>query len=270
MRMAARLVALAVLAASGAAGAAPAGDLALIDAAIKAGRLVQAQAMLDLLPADEPDVANVAVLRAQLLLAQGQFPEAEQAFGKLAATAGEDCRVVAGLGIASAEARHAERAIPLLQGAAARCPPDWRIWSELGRAYTAARRWDDGKEAYDHALALDGPRPALLNDMAVSLLMQRRYQEAKALLQQALAAAPGDMLFTNNLDIAAAAIGEAPIRNRGDDPARWAERLSNAGYAALLAGRTDDARAWLSQSVAAAPVFPPRTAALLSSLEPRK
>ena len=42
------------------------------------------------------------------------------------------------------------------------------------------------------------------------------------------------------------------------------------GLAALLAGRPDDARAWLSQSVAAAPVYSPRTAAILASLEPRK
>ena len=106
--------------------------------------------------------------------------------------------------------------------------------------------------------------------MAVSLLMQRRWPEAKALLEQAYAADPGDLRFANNLDIAAASMGQAPVRAQGDDAARWAERLANAGYAALLAGRPDDARAWLSQSVAAAPVYSPRTAAILASLEPRK
>lgn len=270
MTAAARLVALAMLLSAGTATAAAPDDLALVDAAIRGGRLVQAQAMLDLLPAGAPDTLDVAVLRAQLLLAQGRYADAEQAFGKLATTATEDCRVIAGLGTAAAESRHTDRAIAQLQAAAARCAPDWRVWSELGRAYAAARRWDDSKAAYDHALALDGPRPALLNDMAIALLMQRRYAEAKASLLQAVAAAPGDLRFANNLDIAAASLGEAPVRARGDDAGRWAERLSNAGYAALLAGRTDDARAWLSQSVAAAPVYAPRTAAMLSSLEPRR
>jgi len=270
MTTAFRLIALATLLASGTAAASPPDDLALVDAAIKSGRLVQAQTMIDLLPADQAALPDVAVLRAQLLLAQGQYDEAEQAFGKLSATVGGDCRVVAGLGTAAAELHHADRAIPLLQDAVARCAPDWRSWSELGRAYTSARRWDDSKAAYDRALGLDGPRASLLNDMAVSLLMQRRYPEAKALLLQALATAPGDARIINNVDIAAASSGEAPVRARGDDAARWAERLSNAGYAALLAGRADDARAWLSQSAAAAPVYSARTAAILSSLEPRK
>ena len=246
------------------------GDLALVDAAIKSGRLVQAQTMLDLLPADQKEATDVAILRAQLLLAQGQYEGAEQAFDKLATAAGSDCRVITGLGIAAGELRHTDRAIPLLQDAAARCMPDWRLWSELGGAYSWTRRWDESKAAYARALALDGPRAALLNDMAVSLLMQRRWPEAKALLEQAYAADPGDLRFANNLDIAAASMGQAPVRAQGDDAARWAERLANAGYAALLAGRPDDARAWLSQSVAAAPVYSPRTAAILASLEPRK
>lgn len=263
-----RLLAPAALLAAGMAP--PPDDLALIDAAIKSGRLVQAQAMLDLMPADQTGAADVAILRAELLLAQDQYGAAEQAFGKLAAAAGTDCRVTAGLGIATAELRHTDRAIPLLQDAAARCAVDWRVWSELGRAYSGARRWDESKAAYDHALALNGPRGPLFNDMAVSMLIQRRWSDAKTLLEQALAADPGDERFANNLDIAAASMGEAPVRARGEDAARWAERLANAGYAALLAGRPDDARAWLSQSVAAAPVYSPRTAALLASLEPRK
>ena len=263
------LLAPAIMFASGVAAAA-ADDLSLVDAAIKSGRLVQAQTMLDLLPADQAGATDVAILRAQLLLAQDQFAAAEEAFGKLAGSAGSDCRVTAGLGIAAGELRHTDRAIPLLQDAAARCKADWRLWSELGRAYSWARRWDDSKAAYDRALALGGPRTALLNDMAVSLLMQRRWPDARALLEQALAAEPGDLRFANNLDIAAASMGQAPVRARGDDDARWAERLANAGYAALLAGRRDDARAWLSQSVAAAPVYSPRTAAMLASLEPGK
>ena len=118
------------------------GDLALVDAAIKSGRLVQAQTMLDLLPADQKEATDVAILRAQLLLAQGQYEGAEQAFDKLATAAGSDCRVITGLGIAAGELRHTDRAIPLLQDAAARCMPDWRLWSELGRAYSWTRRWD--------------------------------------------------------------------------------------------------------------------------------
>lgn len=265
-----RLLSLAALVLSGAAAASPSGDLALIDAAIKAGRLVQAQAMLDLLPSSKPGTGEVAVLRAQLLLAQGQYASAQRAFAGLVTTASDDCRVIAGLGTAAAEMRQTAQAISYLRSATERCPPDARTWSELGRAFASGARWDDSKAAYDRALALGGRVPSLLNDIAVSLLMQRRYAEAKALLQEARGAAPGDTRIANNLDIAAASMGEAPVRAAGEDAARWAERLSNAGYAALLAGRTGDARAWLSQSIAAAPVYPTGTANILSSLEPRQ
>lgn len=265
-----RLLSLAALLACGATAAAPPDDLALVDAAIRSGRLVQAQTMLDLLSDAKSDTFEVAVLRAQLMLAQGQYAEAERAFGKLAATPSDDCRVVAGLGSAAAALRHTEVALGKLQDATARCPADWRLWADLGHAYDSGARWNDSKAAYERASALNGPRASLLNDMAVSLLMQHRYSEARALLQQALAADPNDRRIANNLDIAAASMGEAPVRRRGEDAARWAERLSNAGYAASLAGRSDDARAWLTQSIAAAPIYPAATANILSSLGPQK
>jgi Flp pilus assembly protein TadD len=265
-----RLLSLAALLACGAASAAPPDDLALVDAAIRGGRLVQAQTMLDLLPEASSDTFDVAVLRAQLMLAKGQYAEAESAFAKLAATPSQDCRVVAGLGSAAAALRHTDIALARLQDATARCPADWRLWADLGHAFDSGARWNDSKAAYERASALGAPSASLLNDMAVSLLMQHRYPEARALLQQALAADPDDRRVANNFDIAAASMGEPPVRRRGEDAARWAERLSNAGYAASLAGRSDDARAWLTQSIAAAPIYPATTAKLLSSLEPQK
>jgi len=265
-----RLLSLAALLACGAASAAPPDDLALVDAAIRGGRLVQAQTMLDLLPEASSNTFDVAVLRAQLMLAQGQYAEAESAFAKLAATPSQDCRVVAGLGSAAAALRHTDIALARLQDATARCPADWRLWADLGHAYDSGARWNDSRAAYERASALGAPSASLLNDMAVSLLMQHRYPEARALLQQALAADPDDRRVANNFDIAAASMGEPPVRRRGEDAARWAERLSNAGYAASLAGRSDDARAWLTQSIAAAPIYPATTAKLLSSLEPQK
>lgn len=265
-----RLLTLAALFACGTASAAPPDDLALVDAAIRSGRLVQAQTMIDLLPDTESGTFDVAVLRAQLMLAQGQYADAERAFAKLAATPSDDCRVVAGLGGAAAAMRHIEVALAQLRDATARCPADWRPWADLGHTYDVEARWTDSKAAYERALALNAPRASLLNDMAVSLMMQRRYAEATALLRQALAADPDDRRVANNLDIAAASMGEPPVRARGEDAARWAERLSNAGYAASLAGRNDDARAWLTQAIAAAPIYPATTANILSSLGPQK
>ncbi|WEK42502.1 MAG: hypothetical protein P0Y64_14045 [Candidatus Sphingomonas colombiensis] len=260
------LQAFAALSVSGTALASTADDLPLIEAAVRSGRLVQAQTMLERLPADMPQTRELAVIRAQLTLAQGQYAEAEQAFIALAGEEGGDCRVVAGLGASAVAREHADRAIAYMEKAVEKCLPDWRIWSGLGRAYDLRARWSDSGLAYNRAITIGGRAPALLNDLAVSLLKQRRYAEAKALLEQAFAADPANLRFANNLDIAAAAMGEQPVRRKTDNAARWAERLSNAGYAALLAGRRGDARAWLSQSVAAAPIYPEKTAKILASL----
>jgi len=158
--LAVRLLSLAALFACGTASAAPPDDLALVDAAIRGGRLVQAQTMLDLLPDAQSGTFDVAVLRAQLMLAQGQYAEAERAFGKLAATPSDDCRVVAGLGSAAAAMRHTKAALARLQDATTRCPADWRLWADLGHAYDSGARWNDSKAAYERASALGAPPSA--------------------------------------------------------------------------------------------------------------
>ena len=52
--------------------------------------------------------------------------------------------------------------------------------------------------------------------------------------------------------------------------ARSIAPLAKLRTAMTLAGRSDDARAWLTQSIAAAPIYPAATANILSSLGPQK
>jgi Tfp pilus assembly protein PilF len=104
-----------------------------------------------------------------------------------------------------------------------------------------AGRWDRSADAYAHAIAITRDDPALLNNAGVSLMRQKRFAEAIRLFQQVLLLDPENERARNNLDIARVAGGERPSFDAEEGSLRRAERLNNAGYAALLAG--DDAAA---------------------------
>jgi Flp pilus assembly protein TadD len=264
-----RLFVLAAAAILTTAASAPTDDLPLIAAAIRSGRLIQADLMLLRIPAASSgdNSPEVDILRAQLALAQGRDQEAKSRFDTLAPRMLDDCRVLVGGGIAESSLGNADVAIMRLERAAPRCDLDWDAWSALGRAYDVKLRWPDSDRAYARAIARGGQRPALLNDVAVSLIKQKRFAEATALLGTALTKAPSDARIVNNLDIAAGALGRMPVRGVTDTTSRWAERLNNAGYSAMLAGRTDDARRWLTAAVDADPVFQAVAAANLAQLD---
>ncbi len=248
------------------------GDLGLIAGAIRSGRLIQARIMLDraaeaAAPADAPEIAT---LQAELALAEGRDGDAEAAFAVLAAKVPDDCRATRGLGMAAVNLRHTDMAIKALLHAGQACPADWHIQSALGTAYADAGRWQESDAAYAAAHQAAGDEPMLLNNMAVALIRQQRVAEAKTLLDRAAIRDPGNERILNNIDIAAGSAGEAPVRAMSDSAERWAERLTNAGYAAMLAGRRGDAEAWLSQAVAASPVYATVAARNLALLESKR
>lgn len=254
-----------------AAEATPADDIPLIAAAIRSGRLVQAELMLARTPPQSGEAATeLEILHGQLALAQGRDEDARRGFGVLALRLPDDCRVLLGLGMAESDLGDADLAIRHLESATRTCAADWKAWSALGFAYDAKARWGDSDAAYARAMENGGEQPALLNNVAASLIKQRRFAAAEPILVRARARAPDDMLIANNLDIATGSLGRMPVRRPRENTSRWAERLNNAGYAAMLAGRGDDARKWLTMAIAASPVFQAVAAANLAQLNARK
>ena len=250
------LFAQALIAVSLVSAASPAQDDGpLIAAAIDAGRFVQAETMLERLPAAQRD-DETAILAARLALAQGRAADAYRDFALLAARQPDRCVVIAGLGVSAAQLGDEDQAIPALARATAGCHVDWRVWNALAAACDARGRWSEAGAAFARALELAGPRPLLLNNLGVSLLHQGRFAAAADYFRVAARAAPDDRRIIDNLDIAAASIGIAPVRDPAhEDATRWAARLGNAGNAALRAGRTADARAYLAEAVTVGPVL---------------
>jgi Flp pilus assembly protein TadD len=213
---------------------------AAIDRAITGERLIQAEAMLGradiTLPA--PDRGR---LEASLLLGMRRDAEALKRFEALLAEQPNDCRLQAGAGIAAMRLDRPKDAEPRLLAATTACPRDAKAWGALAVLEDKAGQWDRSADAYAHAIAVTRDDPALLNNAGVSLMRQKRFAEAVRLFQQVLLLDPGNERARNNLDIARVAGGERPSFDTEENSRQRAERLNNAGYAALLAG--DDAAA---------------------------
>ena len=245
-------------------------DAHLIGAAIDAGRLLQARAMLIRLPETTKSV-EVDALWARLALAEGRNEDALRAFDTLSAGAPENCAFQLSGGIAASRAGKPDRAILSIERAARRCRLDWEAWNALGLAFDATRRWETSASAYAHALELRPSSPVLLHNIGASMILQQRFVLAADYLQAALRLAPGDVRIIDDLDAALASIGKAPMRDMAaEDAARWAERLDNAGRAAMRAGRTSEARTLLTGAITTSPTYQPRAALSLAELQSRR
>ena len=220
-----------------------------IRAAIDSGRLVQAELMLGQTPpASGPELALLADLR----LAQKRFAEAIPMLQKLTVLQPQDPHPVSRLGIALLDVGRTGEAEAMLVQATALPGADWRAWNALGIAYDRRGAWPESRNAYARAMQLAPDQPAILNNAGYSLLLQRRPQEARALIARARALGGGDRRIAVNGELADAMTGTYPVaRGAGESAHDWAARLNNAGYAAFLAGDLASARSLFARAIEA-------------------
>ena len=80
-------------------------------------------------------------------------------------------------------------------------PKDWRPLSLLGVAYTQVRREDDAQAAWRAALALSPENPAVLSNMAMSLVSKGDAPAAEGLLRRAVAQPDATLLERQDLTL---------------------------------------------------------------------
>jgi Flp pilus assembly protein TadD len=78
-------------------------------------------------------------------------------------------------------------------------PQNGQAWVGLAASYDRLGRFDLAEEAYKKAARLVGRNYVLLNNHGYSYMLRGRYGEARRLLQQAAAMAPGNPTIENNL-----------------------------------------------------------------------
>jgi Tfp pilus assembly protein PilF len=241
----------AMLLVAGSAAAATTDDdryIAGIERAIAAGRLTQAEVMLNV-PDAITDPVERQRLAASFRLARHEDEKAADLFGALLLIMPRDCRVEEGAATAAMRLRRYEQAGSLLAVVTAACPDRALAWGHLAILYDVQGRWEASAAAHHRALALEPDNPALLNNAGASMFAQHRFREARDYFQQAAQRDPVTERYRNNLDIAVVAGGKTTAIDGESDPERRSQRLNNAGYAAWLADDRTTAEAYFNKSI---------------------
>lgn len=229
--------------------AAPRSDTAIllqqIDAATRAGRLVQAGAMLTWLEQNGPisSEGSVALHRAEFYMVKGEVSAAAAALARVGVDDGNICRRSRLMGWIAGKSAQWNKAILKLTQAIEQCGDDASLWNLLGLAFLGKGEYAAGLEAFEGALTLQPQNAGLLNNRAFALVGLQRHGAALADLQQALAISPDDFSIRNNADYLSGVMGIAPIRRENEGDAIWAARLARTGEGARDAGLSSNATA---------------------------
>jgi Tfp pilus assembly protein PilF len=239
-----------------AAAAVPAAEptiaLADIDAAIRAGRLEQAQLMIARSIATGAKGTQVDVILAELAYAQGKDEEALVRYRQLLAVAPDDASLSERAGIAALKLGKIDDAIVLLDRSTKSVGVTWRAWNARGVAADLQQDWSTADIAYRKAASIAPEEAEVVNNQGWSQLLRGDWRNAADLFADASAKDPHSTRIANNLELARAALSsDLPRRNPGEADSAWAARLNDAGVAAQLLGDKQRAVAAFAQALEA-------------------
>jgi Flp pilus assembly protein TadD len=226
--------------------------LALLDAAIAAGRLADARALIaPMWASNSPDVA---LRGAELALASASWPEAAEGFtsltdGPLAALAWQ------GLGITRLKMGKSAEAAAALDKAVALDPGLARAWNARAVLADRQRDWAAADAAYAKAIAAAPGDAAFLANRGWSNLLRGHHVAAERDLERALAMAPAEKMLRTNLALARAMQGRYQDAFRHSDRASLAVDLNSVGYAAMARGDLAVAEAYFNRALSLNPRF---------------
>lgn len=226
------------------------GLLEQIDTATRAGRLVQADAMLSWLEKSVEVTASgaVAMQRAEFHMAKSDVAAASAALDRAGSNSGNACRRSRLSGWIAGKSADWNRAILQLADAIDSCGEDATLWDLLGLALIGKGEYAASLEAFDSALILQPDHPGLLNNRALALFSAGKYEAAMADLRRAVDAAPSDVAIRNNADYLSGALGIQPVRRESDSDAVWAARLTRTGDGARDSDRGSNATAYFANA----------------------
>lgn len=242
-------------------------DLAALDEAIQAERLVQARTLIEQAQLARQSGTMLDLLKAEYDQARGQSDLALASFRLLTADPVVGARASQGAGIASIRTKRIADALGYLAAATAADPKLWRAWNAMGVAYDLKHNWTAADQAYLSGLTAKPNSGEILANRGYSRLLQKRFGEALSDLRRAHALLPGNDKVETNLRLALALNGayeDAIGVSAGD--ADLGKRLNNAGYAAWLRGDLVAAKAYLSRAMELSDVYYDRAANNLAAV----
>lgn len=229
--------------------------------------LTQAQALIDQRRYEEADAilqslvktgferADLKLAMAECALGRGKPDQAEPIFSTLANDPQMRAKALQGLGIIMVRRGESDQAISLLAEAARTDRSLWRAWNALAQAYDFRHQWADSKAAYDQALQSAPNGAVIRNNLGMSYLAQKRYDEALEAFQQSRVLDPALKAAETNYQLTLALqrrFPEALYASHSGDKSRL---LNNAGYVALVQGDYDHAEELFTQAAEASPLY---------------
>lgn len=140
----------------------------------------------------------------------------------------------------------------------------WRVWNALGIISDLFGEYENSITHYKKAIALSDNRAILQNNLGYSLMMNREFKVAEEVLLKALKLAPSNPRIVNNLALTIAWQG------RYDEALQYlslvmdeASANNNVGYVAYLNEQYDDAENMFRKAMRLKPSYYKRAAANL-------
>lgn len=141
----------------------------------------------DALIKKQPHSLDGEIRKAQLLRASRDYQGAIHILAQLMLIAPDDPRIVGEYGKVLAQEGRTADAQAFLKRAIELQPDNWSFYSALGVTYDQLQQRDDAEAAYRHALQLKPSDPGVLNNYAMSQMMEGHLAHAEQLLHEAAA-----------------------------------------------------------------------------------
>ncbi|MFN3452988.1 MAG: hypothetical protein ACK4ZE_12615 [Sphingorhabdus sp.] len=226
-------------------------QLRQLDAAIREGRLTQAQQMLGALT-DAPSAVyadDVALLQAEYAIARSEVEHAGLALAQIQNPDRNMCRVHAAKGWVAANQRAFDDAIIALATATENCPEDAGILNLLGLAFMGKGETMAAREAFNQAILHVPGNAQILNNHALATLQTGATEQALSELNAAIALGQKNPTILANRNFVAGMAGQMPVRVKDETDAEWGARLVSFAKGAKAASRRLQATALFSRAL---------------------
>jgi Flp pilus assembly protein TadD len=154
--------------------------------------------------AAEPGNTEVAAAYSRALKQAGNRTEALAVLDKATAAQPTDQTLLVQQGLLSLELGHAAKADKALKAAGGDTSKDWRVVSGQGVAASSLGRQREAQRHFARALKLSPDNPTVLNNLAMSLILDRKPDQAEAMLQRAARAGAPRQQVERNIALAKA------------------------------------------------------------------
>lgn len=242
--------------------------LAAADRALAAGELEKAQSAYEALLRATPHSSEIVLRLGDVQLRRGAAESALATFEKIEDPVLQP-RALQGQGLALAALGRSDEAVTMFTQAAAQDSSLWRSWSALGQIYDQRQEWQAAETAYRRALAFQPDSVEVYNNLGVSMMLQHRYEEARAHFLAALERDPTASNAQANLRVSYAWTGEYQKALAHASRDEQAQVLNNVGYVAMERGDFAAAETLLTEALRASPSFYKRASDNLAELRRR-